>query len=400
MSTRTAAGLVLFAAAARGQCCLACSEPTLPAPSDVVTGCEGLTECPEAGLNDGAFSISGVASIDSYFPSIQRFDAQAALVAGRLDRHLRAIARLAGLEGGARADFAREPQATVRERFGLRADLAVHLPQPRCALSSHAVLEAAARCDASIDPGSEQALCSGTCDMGTLRPHQDPGEIDCGPDGKLWCVGVAQELSCPGPCLGEGLVGTAEACEGLCVGVCESPVAAAPLGGGAQLQCRSCGESAVLCDGPCMGRVTPSGSEAQCLLSAHADAMLDLECSFPSAAGASHLGASGVAQAEEPEAWLFVLREEVSALLRQLAIAESVLGAGQLLAGAATGSVAGELERMRDRRADLSLKDIVGLGCAQDELPAASDFVYRRSSGLRSSVATARSLVEALGSAP
>ena len=415
----------------------ACGEdgPGIPGGDALLEEC-GLV-CPEAGVVEGNASISGVASIDGFFGAVGNFSSKATLVSDGLDAELAAIAASVGLQGGAGADFQGEFQTALQAKFNLQGAIAVKYQEPKCAVSAKATIEATAKCDVDVEPGSVKAECSGSCEVDASA------EVSCSAEAELKCTGTAPSLSCEGTCTGECELTAAATCEGTCNGTCSGDCTVKnangdcegkcngecqgsceleaggscsgsckgsceytpPSGqceGGAKAECEATGSASVECEGSCSGEVTPPKASAECEASAKADASVNVECTPPSVDVTYELAASGDATADlqakaEFEAWLSGFKAHVGAIAALSARAEAVIAAGADIGAAASGAVTGAVEAKLSGDAELSLKDVVGLGCAVDELKLVPGVISDATGKLQASVSATASLTAAIG---
>ena len=116
--------------------------------------------CPDQKLADGNASISGVASVDAFFSSVVHFQAQADIVTNGIQAELDAIAASVGAKAGDTADL----KAKLAAKISANVDgkLQVVYQPPKCNVSAKATLEAQAKCDASVKPGSASVKCEGS----------------------------------------------------------------------------------------------------------------------------------------------------------------------------------------------------------------------------------------------
>jgi len=214
---------------------------------DIAKQC-GFT-CSE-GIAQGNASITGVASIDGFFGSVVAFDAKATKVSADIEASLQAIADSVDMTGGADADFAAGFQAAVAAKFHLDANAGVKIEyqEPKCEVSASASIEATAKCDATVTPGSVSASCSGKCEV-------EPGSIDVsakcegGVDAKIECTGTAPDLVCTGECTGGCELEAAATCEGSCSGTCSVDIS---------------GECSGTCKGSCSGTCSAEDGNGNC----------------------------------------------------------------------------------------------------------------------------------------
>jgi hypothetical protein len=410
---------------------------------DVKEAC-GLT-CPEAGIAEGNSSITGVASIDSFFSSVVTYSTKANMVADGINVHLAAIADSVGIDGGAEADFSGEFQTALKAKYALEGDISVEFQPPRCEVSAKATVEATAKCDVSVDPGSVKASCEGKCEV-------EPGEIDLEAacegeaEAELTCTGTAPNLecdavctgtcelhtaaSCEGTCKGECSMGCsvenadgscAGKCEGNCTGTCELEAggtcegsctgtckytpgeAECEAGARAEIECKaeaSAEPPKVNCSGSCSGEVTPPSASAECEASAKAEAEVNAQCYPPSVGVSYQLTASGDAQADlearlEFEAWLSVFKKRIAEIAAASAQADKVLIAGQGIieaSGTVIMDAAGEIDLAGDPIGAFRVAE-----CLSAELGDVENALSDSTASLTASVQASASLMTTLG---
>jgi hypothetical protein len=248
-----------------------CGESSKAAAQSLAAQC-GI-ECAAEGVAKGNASITGVAGIDGFFASVVNFNAKANAVTDGINAELAAIAASVDLDGGAKADFSGKFQSAVKAKFNLDSDLKVAYQPAKCEVSAKATIEATARCDVKVDPGSVKAECSGSCEV-------DPAKVDLkaacegNVDAKLTCTGTAPNLQCSGQCSGECQLDVAASCSGSCTGSCQLDVAAACSGtctgscdGNCDGKCDGNTSSGAKCSGSCEGQCSGS-CKGNCQLSA------------------------------------------------------------------------------------------------------------------------------------
>jgi hypothetical protein len=138
-----------------------------------------------------------------------------------------------------------------KAKLGANAKISVAIDPPVCGVSVDAMADCAAKCDASVKPGSADVKCEGGELQGSCSA-QCSGSCD-----------VEAGAKCSGSCSGSCDATVSGTCSGKCSGKCDGK--ATPGGGGA-----SC---AGKCDGKCDGKIsgTCSGScKGSCKMSAAA----------------------------------------------------------------------------------------------------------------------------------
>jgi hypothetical protein len=387
------------------------------------------------GIVAGNFSISGVASIDAFFGAVVNFNAKANLVADNISSEVAKIKARLGLEADATAA---EVKAKIVADFQLDADaeLVVKYQEPKCEVSVKATVEATARCDVNVEPGSATVQCSGSCEV------EASAMAECSGDATLKCSGTATgpnlecmgdcsgtceltaaatcEGTCKGTCMGTCSAGTGQnnecngECDGMCQGTCEMtakgtcsgqckgtceytpPMATGMCEGGATVKCEASASGSVECNGKCEGEVTPPSASAECEASAKAEAQANVECTPPQVTLEYTLDASLTGQARldaqaKFEAFLTGFVDSYGKIVAELKRADIVLEAGAQVATAADGALDGAFEAA----ADGSLKAKIGVGCAVAELDDVGAVVDDATENLNGSVSGAVALTGA-----
>jgi hypothetical protein len=406
---------------------------------DVKDAC-GLS-CPEQGIAEGNASITGVASIDGFFGAVVNYSSKANLVAGGIDAELAAIAASVDLDGGADADFGGGFQAAVQAKFDLAGDISIDFQPPKCEVSAKASIEATAKCDASVDPGSVEASCEGKCEV-------DPGEVNLeaacegSAEASLTCTGTAPNLQCEGTCTGTCELSAAASCEGTCNGTCNGtcsvenasgqcagecdgtcegsceleaggscsgsctgsceytpPSAECEAGAKAEIECHaeaSAEPPKVNCSGSCSGEVTPPSASAECEASAKAEAEINAECHPPSVGVSYEFAAGADADAQIAfKAWLSGFKAHMSALAAANARADIVLKAGAGIldaAGNVITNAASEIDLAGDPIGSFRVAE-----CLSAELGDVGPAINGATGNLTASAQASASLMGSLG---
>lgn len=398
---------------------------------DIAEQC-GLT-CPAEGegIVAGNFAISGVASIDAFFSSVVTFSAKANMVAGNINGELARIKARLGLEANATPA---QVKAAIIANFDLDANagLVIKYQQPRCEVSAEATIEATARCDASVTPGTASVQCSGSCEVeGSVMAMcsgsatakcvgqangpmlECTGECSgtCELTAAATCEGTCKgscdgtcsaevmnsegEAECNGTCEGE-CQGTCEmtakgTCEGQCKGECEytPPMGSVECEAGATVRCEASAMGSVECKGKCDGEITPPMAKAECQASAKAEAEVNVECTPPQLALEYEFNGSASAETRlEFEAFLRGFVDSYGRIVAELERADVVLAAGADIADAAVDA----LDASFNAAAEGSLKAKVGVGCAFVELDAVPGVITTASQKLEGSISAAASM--------
>ena len=407
-------GLLVGLAAAAAEGC-----PTSP---EVDCSC-GL-ECPAERLADGNAGISGWAPVDMYFRAALDFGPVAAEVSASIDAELGAIAASLAVARDAPGETL---AAAITARVGAALDGGLHVQQASvpCEIETAALVAAAAYCDIRIDPATASAQCQGECKF-------DAAAATCPPDAVARCIGAAPQ--CDGPCLGRCELPVASACvgtyrgecsgacsvrdavgkcvgwcDGACLGACELVGAACagictgtcvsiPQDGvcaTAELRCQ--GKAAVACDGTCDGEVSVSTTEPACAAAITGQAAMQARCRPPTMNLSWQWSPALVADPDGQalfRAWLAGHEQHHVALLARLAKGVRVLQAAAELK-AARGAVTASIDA---EQADFpSLRVLVGLDCARDELVQVAAIVDDETAALQAAVSRGNVVAEALG---
>jgi hypothetical protein len=418
---------MIFAAGATMVAIPGCGEDG--ALGDIAKECGLVCPAEGEGIVAGNAAISGNAKIDGFFAAVVNFDAKAKMVAGNIEAELAKIKARLGLEADATAE---EVKAAMIARFELdaSADIAVKFQEPRCDVSAEATIEATARCDATVNPGSATVECHGSCEV------EASAEASCSGMATAKCVGQANGpmLECTGECSGtceltaaatcEGTCkgdcsGTCSAenadgscngtCDGMCQGTCEMtakgtcsgqckgeceytpPSADVMCEAGATVRCEAEANASVECNGKCEGEVTPPSASAECEASAKAEAEVNVECTPPQLTLEYQFAANASAEAQlEFEAFLTGFVESYGKIVAELKRADVVLTAGANIASSATGAVQASVEATLE--GDVSIKEGFLLKCAVDELPHVATLVTEASGRLEGSISAAGEL--------
>ncbi|HEY3495058.1 MAG TPA: hypothetical protein VGK73_10250 [Polyangiaceae bacterium] len=385
--------------------------------------------CPAEGegIVAGNFAISGIANIDAFFGAVVNFSGKANLVADGIDQELAKIKATLGLQANASAA---EVKAAIIANYELDASagLVVKFQEPRCAVSAEATIEATARCDASVTPGSAKVECKGSCEV------EASAMASCSGSAMAKCVGQANGpmLQCEGDCSGSCELTAAATCEGTCKGTCSGtcsaentdgscngecdgmcegtcemtvkgecsgqckgeceytpPMATGMCEAGATVRCEAMANASVECNGRCDGEVTPPMASAECQASAKAEAEVNVDCRPPELTLEYQFAANASAEAQlEFEAFLTGFVKAYGNIAAQLKRADIVLTAGGEIAASAGGAVEGAFQAA----ADGSVKATVGVACAVTELEVVPSVITAASTKLEASVSAAAAL--------
>lgn len=396
-------------------------------------GCEEIKEqcnleCAEEGIVEGNASISGVARVDAFFGAVVNFTGTANRVSGNIEAQLNRIRASLGLEVNATPA---QIVARIESRYRLEGGVRVVYREPRCAVDAQATLQAQARCDVQVDPGTASVKCEGTCEV------EAGVAVDCGASAEVECVGTAPQLECAGTCEGSCELTAAAECTGTCRGTCEGTCSATGADGqcagqcdgecegtceltaggeckgqckgectytppsgeceaNATVRCKAEANAQVDCRGRCEGEVTPPKASAECEASAKAEAKVNVQCTPPSVDVEYQFSANANAQVQaEFEAFLVTFRSSMSAIASELSRAKIVIVAGEELLTAAGGAVSGAVDASLE--GDLSIRESTGLLCAVSELGNVGDAIEDSATRLEGQISVATDLTTKLG---
>jgi hypothetical protein len=244
-------------------------------------------------IADGEANISGIRSIDAFFSATVNLQDATARLQADVQASLGEIAGVLGIEAGATIeDTAAAIAAEVNGGFGGNLDggLTLSFQPAQCSVSAKASVEAAAKCDAEVDPGMATVECKGTCEA------EASAMVDCGADVDLKCTGTAPSFACEGSCKGSCELNAGATCEGTCQGTCQVDGTVACDG--------TCVlDGTVACDGTCLGTEQGGMCDGECQL--NAGAMCTGECKVRAGAkcegscsGSCELSAGGMCDGE------------------------------------------------------------------------------------------------------
>ena len=385
--------------------------------------CPGDKGADIKGLIEGNASISGVPSVDGFFTSVLKFQDAAKGVAAGIDAELAAI----------RADFQLPADAEIGAALkakldaNLEAGFGIKVEPPQCKADFKAELQAAARCDATVTPGTAKIECKGGCDV------QASAKVMCDASAELRCTMSAAEFDCKGECTGTctvdvnadaGCQGTCEGtcmgtcsayvkdasgmakcagqCQGMCTGKCKAEVSAdasckgkcngectytppeANCEGAIRAQCKAKANASIMCDTKCDGEFEPPKVKAECEAKVHADAQLNVQCTPPHVAFNYKIKASvtGEARLRFEAALKALIDVRLPALKAALRRGDLVTSAGADLSVAASGAFKAAVDTAAGKA---SLRAKFGLGCAALQLPDVSKIVDGSTANLKRS---------------
>lgn len=367
---------------------------------DLAAQC-GLT-CSAKGIVEGNASISGNASVDAFFGAVVDFKGAAEGLSADVQAKLDAIAVSVGLEpGAAAADVKAALQAKLAANVS--GGLQVNFQPPKCSASLEVTANAAAACDASVDPGSVEVACEGSCAIDASM------QAECAAKGELKCSGTAPSLACEGTCTGDCQLEVGATCEGTCKGECTGECSVKDASGncagscdgeckgtcelkaggscggkcegscewtppsgecsaGLEAKCEASAEANIECKGSCDGKVTPPSVSAECKATVEAKANASAQCTPPELDIAFQWNASleGDVNAQaEFKAWLTGFKAHYAGLLAASAKATILAEAGANLGTSGKAAVEGFVDGLKG---SADLKASIGAVCALTEL--------------------------------
>lgn len=416
--------------------------------TSAMTGCEAAKDaakgaadqcgftCNADALAEGQVSISGVANIDAFFNQIANYKATTQIVAEGLVTPIARINAQLGLPAGATGA---EVNAALKAQFGIDGGLKIAYAPPSCQVSAKATVDATAKCDATVTPGSVKAKCEGRCEADV---QVTGGQVSCSGEAKLNCTAPSPSVACSGSCKGSCDLTVAAACEGTCNGTCDGTCSATSADGtkcagkcdgkcegscelsaggscsgkcsgdcsieatggscaaGAKVECFAeppSGSASVTCDAKCEGSIEPPQASVECQASAKAEAELKAECTPPAIEVSAKLSAAASADANvsaKYEAFLEVAKLELGVLVANLRRSDVVLKAG--------ASVVASVPAVTDAfaaaavNASGNLKVAAGLSCAATLIVKVPDEMATATGEFTKSVTTAGNFVAAM----
>lgn len=374
------------------------------------------------GIADGNASISGVASVDSFFGAVINFQNAASGVGSGIKAQLDAIRGDFGI--AADADLA--AQLDAQFKANIEGSVEFKVAPPKCEADIQATLKAQARCEGKVDPGSVKIDCSGSCEMDASA------EVMCDANADLECTITPPNLMCEGSCQGtctamltakaeckgtcrgscdgtcsayvknaSGGVDCAGQCSGMCMGSCEAEFAAsakcdgqcrgectienpkAGCKGAIRAECKAKAMAKFQCEGKCDADIDPPSVKAECKASAKADAKINVQCDPPRASLTYKLkaGVDAMAQAKFEAALKLLVSSRLPALKAAIAKANSVSSAGADLVTAAGDAVKSAVETATDSK--FNVRVVFGLSCASAELPKVQAVIKKSTDSLK-----------------
>lgn len=398
---------------------------------DLAEQCGLDVNCEAGGIAEGRASVSGVASVDAFFAAVINFQTKADAVSAGIQAELDGIRADFGLEAGAEIGAGIMAQANLYAEGGLE----VVAEPARCQVTAEASVQAAARCEGEVNPGSAMVECRGGCEV------EASATVDCGADVDVSCTFQGPAVACSGSCRGTCTVeGSAAAqcsgtcngtcngtcslmnaqgecqgkCEGTCEGSCDIEMSASascegkcegectvqnPEGGcmgAVSARCEGSAEAMVMCSGRCDGEVTPPSAKAECQASAKAEASFNAECTPPRVDVRFELKAVAQADVEAQAKFAAAVRNLEVRLPKLLA---SIKGGQFAIDAAADLGVAGKAAvegAITGLQADADIKTGIGLTCAVGELGAVGGAISSATDKLSASIQATAELTGAL----
>ena len=395
--------------------------------------------CPVDGVAQGNASISGIASVDSFFGATIEVQNAALQIRNSMQAELRGLAAALKIEGAASMEMgalATEIKARIEAEVAakLEGGLTVKYAAPKCEADVELAVKASADCDVDVDPGSVEVSCQGSCEIDASVEAQ----AECSASGTLKCEATAPGIECMGSCSGTCQLEVAAACEGSCSGTCSGSCSAC-IGGecetdgsgavtncagtcsgmcqgscemsaggscsgkcegsceytppsgsceaGASVKCEAMANASldVECKGKCEGTIEPPMVKAECQASVDAKAKANVQCTPPQleieykfAAGVDANGAA------EFRALMNVLRTRFAAMIAIEGKLKGVLTAAQSLSAQAGGLI-GNVKTELEASGDVDLKVTVGIGCAVGQVGAVGTIMGESVSSLTAS---------------
>jgi len=396
--------------------------PTNPLTEKLAMECGIDINCDAGGIAEGNASISGVASIDAFFQSVLNFQARADMVASGIDAEVAAIGAAFGIEGDVGAGLQAQISANLEGGLKVQAEPA------KCEVDAQASVQASARCEGMVNPGSAMVECQGGCEV------EAKADLDCGADADVSCTFTGPSVACEGGCEGTCTLDAAAecsgtckgmcdgtcslmnadgqcegSCSGMCMGSCEANVSAMCKGtcngsctatnpsggceGAVHASCEAHAGAKIMCDGRCTGSVTPPSAKVECQASAKAEASLNVECSPPRVAITYQFKAGVDASAQAKfEAGIRSLEAHLPALLASLQQGEFVIDAGAELGEAGVKAATDAVGKIK---VDTDFRVLFGLKCALGELGTVKSTLAAAGGRLSASADAASGVVSA-----
>jgi len=419
--------------------------PSVPGPGDdpvtraLAESCGINVECDANAIVEGDVAVSGVASIDAFFGAVASFDAKAGNVSAGIEAELAAIRADFGI--AADADF--EAAISTQITANVEGSLSIEAEPARCSADVSATLDAQARCEGMVEPGSVMVACEGSCEV------EASADVSCSAEADLKCTVTAPSVECEGTCQGSceatlevaascsgtcrgscdgecsayangegGMAECAGTCDGMCEGSCETEVAGeatcegtckgectvtnpeAGCEGGIRAECEGKANAMVMCEGRCEGEVTPPMASVECDASVKAEAKMNVECTPPRVAINYKLKAVAGAELEAQARFVAAvenLKVRLPALLASIKRAELVAEAGAGLSGSAVAAIDAGKTAAADLVASGNLRVAFGLACAVQTAAAVPGIITESTGELTGQINASASVLAGLG---
>jgi len=222
-------------------------------------------------------------------------------------------------DGKAACEAAIKAMGDIKGKMGAKVAIGMTVKPPVCAADISAMTDCAAKCDATVKPGSVKAecepgklsgtcgaQCEGSCEMSASAKCSGTCEGTCDAEIKGTCSGkcngkcdgkASNGASCAGTCEGKCDAQVKGECKGKCGGSCE-------MKAGAKCEGTCTGKCSAEMEAPkCTGEVKPPEMSAEC--KGHCDAKVNakVECK-PATVGVAITGAADAKAAEQYKAAL------------------------------------------------------------------------------------------------
>jgi len=256
-----------------------------------------------------------------------------------------------------------------KAKLGAKAKLQIDTTPPRCEASMNVVADCAAKCDASVTPGSAKvecepgklsgscnAECSGACDIKGSAKCEGTCEGSCDASFKGACGG-----GCNGKC--DGKASNGGACNGTCEGSCSANAKGScngKCGGSCELKAKA------KCEGTCTGSCSVEMKEPKCTGEVTGQVIVRIEGASDASAAANYKNAlekslpAIIAIAEGQAKQANKTASNVSTVVEGLqgsvqGMASGGLGAGAKLAGCVAAPFKGAVDAAANVKADVKV---------------------------------------------
>lgn len=406
----------------------------------------------------GEVNISGNRSVDAFFSAAANLEAQAGQLEAGVKADLLSIAGILGVTVGADAsisDISAAVAANIDGGFGgmIEGGVTLEFVPPQCSVTAEAQFQAAAKCEADVQPGSVEVECKGEC------VAEADVQASCEGSATLTCKGTAPSFECTGMCSGscdlkaggscsgeckgtctvdaaadcDGTFTADETaadgsgscavrggakCEGTCTGMCDLKAEGSCSGeckgectyepgsagceGGAKASCMAEANATVMCKGECRGEAEPPSVSAECEASVKAEADLNAECTPPSVGVAYTLSAEAEAEFSADvsaqaafEAKIEAFANAYGELVTKLKKIEIVVSATGPLVEAGGNAVSGVVG---DIAASANVQAAFNASCAVTALPLAVTAIEGAATSLNASIEAIGTVTAATGS--